>query len=63
KIYSYCVVLLVHLIKQQTEKRTTHFWDVSIRNTTDAITRINKRRKSGGYYLNQTEGDFIRSVR
>ena len=37
KIYSYCVVLLVHLIKQQAEKRTTHSWDVSIRNSIDVI--------------------------
>ncbi|MEB3309208.1 MAG: DUF29 family protein [Snowella sp.] len=51
KIYSYCIVLLVHLIKQQAEKRTTHSWDVSIRNATDSIERINKRRKAGGYYL------------
>ncbi len=55
KIYSYCVVLLVHLIKQQAEKRTTHSWDVSIRNSTDAINRINKRRKAGGFYLNKKE--------
>jgi hypothetical protein len=37
KIYSYCVVLLVHLIKQKAEKITTHSWDVSIRNSIDAI--------------------------
>jgi hypothetical protein len=59
KIYNNCIVLLVHLIKQQAEKRTTHSWDVSIRNAIDAITRINKRRKSGGYYLNQTEIEEI----
>ncbi|MBD2692329.1 DUF29 family protein [Anabaena catenula] len=59
KIYSYCVVLLVHLIKQQAEKRTTHSWDVSIRNATDAIDRINKRRKAGGYYMNQKEIEEI----
>jgi len=55
KIYSYCVVLLVHLIKQQAEKRTTHSWDVSIRNSTDAINRTNKRRKAGGFYMNKKE--------
>ena len=55
KIYSYCVVLLIHLIKQQEEKRTTHSWDVSIRNSTDAIKRINKRRKAGGFYMNKKE--------
>jgi hypothetical protein len=59
KIYSYCVVLLVHLIKQQSEKRTTHSWDVSIRNATIAITRINKRRKAGGYYMSKIELEEI----
>ena len=59
KIYSYCVVLLVHLIKQQAEKRTTHAWDVSIRNAIDAIDRINNRRKSGGYYMNKKEIEEI----
>ncbi|MTJ10374.1 DUF29 family protein [Anabaena sp. UHCC 0204] len=59
KIYSYCIVLLVHLIKQQAEKRTTPYWDVSIRNATDAINRINKRRKAGGYYMNKKEIEEI----
>ena len=30
KIYSYMVILLLHLIKQQAEQRTTSFWDRSI---------------------------------
>jgi hypothetical protein len=55
KVYSYCVVLLVHLIKQQAEKRTTNSWDVSIRNAIDTINRLNKRRKAGGYYINKKE--------
>ncbi|MFM2061908.1 MAG: hypothetical protein RLZZ507_1578 [Cyanobacteriota bacterium] len=59
KIYSYCVILLVHLIKQQSEKRTTNYWDVSIRNATDAIIRVNKRRKSGGFYMNKKELEEI----
>jgi hypothetical protein len=59
KIYSYCVVLLVHLIKQEAEKRTTPSWGVSIRNATDAINRINKRRKAGGYYMNKKEIEEI----
>ena len=55
KLYSYCIVLLVHVIKQQAEKRTTHSWDVSIRNAVSAIQRTNKRRKSGGYYFNNAD--------
>lgn len=55
KIYSYSVILLVHLIKQQAESRTTTSWDLSVRNSIRAIKRINKRRKSGGYYASNDE--------
>ncbi|MBD0386774.1 MAG: DUF29 family protein, partial [Nostoc sp. C3-bin3] len=55
KIDSYGVILLIHLIKQKAEKRSTRSWDVSIENTVREINKINKRRKSGGYYLNQAE--------
>ncbi|MEL6493935.1 MAG: DUF29 family protein [Cyanobacteria bacterium J06623_7] len=55
KIYSYTVILLIHLIKQQVENRTTRSWDVSIRNSVREINRTNKRRKSGGYYANNEE--------
>ncbi|MDB9444795.1 DUF29 family protein [Anabaena sp. CS-542/02] len=51
-IRSYTVILLLHLIKQQAEKRTTRSWDVSIRNSVREIREKNKRRKAGGYYLN-----------
>ena len=55
KIYSYAVILLVHLIKQQAEKRTTRSWDVSINNSVREIKRTNKRRKSGGNYASKEE--------
>ncbi|MGL5075475.1 MAG: DUF29 family protein [Waterburya sp.] len=55
KIYSYTVILLIHLIKQQAEKRTTRSWDVLIKNSVREINRTNKRRKSGGQYANDTE--------
>ncbi|MEL6437841.1 MAG: DUF29 family protein [Cyanobacteria bacterium J06621_8] len=54
-IRSYAVILLLHLIKQNAEKRTTRSWDVSIRNSVREIQRENKRRKAGGYYLNRDE--------
>jgi Domain of unknown function DUF29 len=54
-IISYAVILLVHLIKQQAENRTTRSWDLSIRNSVSAIQRKNKRRKAGGYYLTPEE--------
>ncbi|MBN3872622.1 DUF29 family protein [Nostoc sp. JL33] len=55
KIDSYGVILLIHLIKQKAEKRSTRSGDVSIENTVREINKINKRRKSGGFYLNQAE--------
>jgi len=54
-ISSYAIILLLHLIKQQAENRTTRSWDVSIRNSIWQIKNKNKRRKSGGYYLTTEE--------
>ncbi|MDZ7958075.1 MAG: DUF29 family protein [Aulosira sp. DedQUE10] len=54
-IRSYAVILLLHLIKQQAENRTTRSWEVSIRNSVREIHRENKRRKAGGYYLTPEE--------
>lgn len=55
KIYSYAIILLLHLIKQEAEQRTTKSWEVSIKNSVERINRINKRRKSSGYYADQEE--------
>lgn len=54
-IRSYAVILLLHLIKQHAENRTTRSWDVSIRNSVREIQRENQRQKAGGYYLAQDE--------
>ena len=54
-IRSFAVVLLLHLIKQQAENRTTRSWDLSIRNSIRNIQTKNKRRKAGGTYLNIDE--------
>jgi hypothetical protein len=55
KIYSYAVILLLHLIKQAAEQRSTRSWEFSIYNSTKEIKRTNKRRKSGGFYANKNE--------
>lgn len=55
KIYSFAEILLLHLIKQEAEKRTTRSWDLTIRNVLRQIARVNKRRKSGGTYLDEAE--------
>ena len=49
------MILLIHLIKQKAEKRSTRSWDVSRENTVREIKKINKRRKSSDFYLNQAE--------
>ncbi len=54
-ITSHAIILLLHLIKQQIENRTTRSWDLSIRNSIRQIQRKNKRRKSGGVYLDRED--------
>jgi hypothetical protein len=55
KIESFLCVLLVHLIKQRAEGRSTRSWEVSIHNALDGIERTNKRRKAAGYYLSDDD--------
>jgi hypothetical protein len=55
KITSYAKILLLHLIKQQAEKRSTRSWELSIENSIDEIQKTNRRRKAGGYYLSCEE--------
>jgi hypothetical protein len=55
KIYSFAVVLLLQLIKKHAERRTTRSWEYSIWNASRQIQRVNKRRKSGGFYLSEQE--------
>jgi hypothetical protein len=53
KIYSFAVILLLHLIKQAAEKRTTRSWDISIWNSIRQIKRTNQRRKAKGTYVSR----------
>jgi hypothetical protein len=55
KIYSFVEILLLHLIKQMAEKRSTRSWELSMRNAARQIARINTRRSSGGVYVDLTE--------
>lgn len=55
KIDSYGVILLIHLIKQNAEKRSTRSWEISIENAVREINKTNKRRKAGGYFLSEAE--------
>ena len=48
-------VLLVHMIKQAVEHRTTKSWEVSIRHALRQIAAVNTRRKAGGWYVSEEE--------
>ena len=55
KIYSYAIILLLHLIKKAAQSWTTRSWEFSIRNSVREINRTNKRRKAGGFYIKEEE--------
>lgn len=55
KIESYLLVLLIHLVKQKAEQRTTKSWNRSIDNSLGGIVRSNKRRSAGGNYMRVDE--------
>ena len=55
KIQSFMEILLIHLIKQRAEQRTTRSWELSIRTACSRIHRLNKRRKTTGWFLTSAE--------
>jgi hypothetical protein len=55
KIFSFGKILLLHLIKQAAEGRTTRSWNLSIANAVKEIQRTNKRRKTKGIYFTTEE--------
>ncbi|OKH13441.1 DUF29 family protein [[Limnothrix rosea] IAM M-220] len=55
KIFSFSIILLLHLIKQKAESRSTRSWEISIFNSVKQIQRTNKRRKAKGTYLTLEE--------
>lgn len=55
KIFSFGIILLLHLIKQAAEQRSTRSWETSIFNAVKQIQRTNQRRKAGGTYLTVEE--------
>ncbi len=55
KIFSYGIILLLHLIKKVAEDRTTKSWETLIFNTVKQIQRTNKRHKAKGTYLTEEE--------
>jgi hypothetical protein len=43
QIYSYAIALLIHLIKQKAEQRSTRSWEVAIRN---AVRHIQPKKQT-----------------
>jgi len=54
-IQSYLNILLIHLIKNQVEKRLTGFWASSIRNSVREIKKLNLKENKTAYYVNLDE--------
>lgn len=55
KVESFLTVLLVHLIKQKAEVRSTNSWQRSVNHALFGIYKANKRRNAGGFYLKADE--------
>ncbi|TAF48497.1 MAG: DUF29 family protein [Runella slithyformis] len=55
QIYSSIKILLLHLMKQQAEERTTQSWDLSIANAIDQINATNARNNARSRYIAEDE--------
>lgn len=55
KIFSYGIILLLHLIKQSAENRSTKSWETSIFNAVKQIQRTNQRHQAKRTYLTEEE--------
>lgn len=55
KVESFLAVLLVHLIKQKAESRSTSSWQRSVNHALFGIYKANRRRNAGGFYLKADE--------
>ncbi|HHP7230557.1 MAG TPA: DUF29 family protein [Xenococcaceae cyanobacterium] len=54
-IESYLVRLLIHLIKNQVEKRLTNSWAASITDSIRQLKKLNSKDNKKSYYLQQNE--------
>ncbi|MEA5576722.1 hypothetical protein [Anabaena sp. UHCC 0451] len=59
QIKSFLKILLIHLIKNQIEKRLTNSWIASIRNSIREIQEINLKENKKSYYINQDEWENL----
>lgn len=62
-IESFLKILLIHLIKNQIERRLTNSWAASIRNSLIEIKKLNLKENKKSYYINQDEwNSYIEEV-
>ncbi|MEA5576565.1 DUF29 family protein [Anabaena sp. UHCC 0451] len=54
-IQAFIRILLIHLIKNQIEKRLTNSWSASIRNSLIEIKKLNLKENKKSYYINLDE--------
>ncbi|MEA5618082.1 DUF29 family protein [Cronbergia sp. UHCC 0137] len=59
QIKSFLKILLIHLIKNQIEKRLTNSWVASIRNAVREIKEVNIKENKKSYYINQDEWENL----
>jgi hypothetical protein len=55
RITTFTTLLMMHIIKQNAEGRTTPSWERTIRNAVLEIRKTNKRDNAGGFYMNEIE--------
>lgn len=55
RMTTFMSLLMMHIIKQHAEKRSTPSWERTIRNAVLDIRKTNKRDDAGGYYMNQEQ--------
>ena len=60
-IRSYAVILLLHIIKQAVENRTTRSWD-DIKYSRLEIQALNRRKKSKGNYLDEELEELLQDA-
>ncbi|MHC5730553.1 MAG: DUF29 family protein, partial [Nostoc sp.] len=59
QIKSFLRILLIHLIKNQVERRLTNSWVASIRNAIREIKEVNLKDNKTSYYVNLNEWENL----
>jgi hypothetical protein len=55
RITTFMTLLMMHIMKQYAEQRSTPSWERTIRNATLEIRKTNKRDDAGGFYMDEQQ--------